>query len=53
MTADYPASASAQYGIGRAYTAAGNPEEAARAFQAALRIDPEFKKATDGLNALR
>ncbi len=51
--ADYPASASAQYGIGRAYTAAGNPEEAARAFQAALRIEPEFKKATDGLNALR
>jgi len=26
---------------------------ATKAFQDALKIDPQFKKATDGLNALR
>ncbi len=51
--ADYPASASAQYGVGRALQAAGDAEGAAKAFHAALQLDPQFKKATDGLNALR
>lgn len=51
--ADYPASASAQFGVGRALQAAGKTDEAAQAFQAALQIDPKFQKATDGLNALR
>jgi tetratricopeptide (TPR) repeat protein len=51
--ADYPASASAQFGLGRALQAAGDIEAAATAFRAALQLDPEFKKATDGLNALR
>lgn len=51
--ADYPMSASAEFGVGRALQAAGKSEEAAQAFREALRIDPKFQKATDGLNALR
>ena len=51
--ADYPNSASAQYGSGRAYKAAGDLQNARVAFQKALQIDPNFKKAADGLNALR
>jgi tetratricopeptide (TPR) repeat protein len=51
--ADYPQSASAQFGLGRAYKAAGDANNAKRAFTRALEIDPNFKKATDGLNALR
>jgi hypothetical protein len=50
---DYPNSASAQYGLGRAYKAAGELEAAKQAFANALKIDSNFKKATDGLNALR
>ena len=51
--ADYPRSASAQYGLGRAYKAAGDLENAQTAFRRAVQIDPGFKKASDGLNALR
>jgi hypothetical protein len=51
--ADYPKSAGAQYGLGRAYKAAGNVATARASFQKALEIDPNFKKASDGLNALR
>ncbi len=51
--ADYPKSASAQFGIGRAYKAAGDATNARACFQKALEIDPSFKKASDGLNALR
>jgi hypothetical protein len=51
--ADYPASASAQFGVGRALQAAGDNDGAAQAFHKALALDPQFKKATDGLNALR
>jgi D-alanyl-D-alanine carboxypeptidase len=50
---DYPTSASAQFGLGRAYNAAGDVENARKAFSRTLQIDPSFKKATDGLNALR
>ncbi len=50
---DYPKSAGAQYGLGRAYHAAGKMNEARAAFEKALQIDPGFKKANDGLNALR
>ncbi len=50
---DYPDSASAQFGLGRALQAAGKRDEARLAFQNALRIDPGFKKANDGLNVLR
>ena len=51
--ADYPASASAQFGLGRALQAAGDKDGAAQTFRKALELDPQFKKATDGLNALR
>ena len=51
--ADYPKSASAQFGVGRAYNAAGDVKNARIHFQKALEIDPNFTKATDGLNALR
>jgi tetratricopeptide (TPR) repeat protein len=50
---DYPQSPSAQYGLGRAYKAAGDVGHARAAFRQALQIDPAFKKASDGLNALR
>jgi hypothetical protein len=50
---DYPQSASAQYGLGRACQAAGDLENARAALQRALQIDPNFKKAADGLDALR
>ena len=50
---DYPQSASARYGLGRAYKAAGDLENAKVSFQRALQIDPKFKKAAEGLNALR
>jgi Tetratricopeptide repeat len=50
---DYPKSASAQFGLGRAYKAAGELANARLHFQRALEIDPTFKKATDGLNALK
>jgi hypothetical protein len=51
--ADYPKSASAQYALGRAYKAAGDAANARASFQKALEIDPNFKKASDGLNAMR
>jgi hypothetical protein len=51
--AQYPDSASAQFGLGRAYQASGDAENARIHFQKALEIDPKFKKANDGLNALR
>jgi hypothetical protein len=51
--ADYPKSASAQFGLGRAYKAAGDAGSARAHFQKALEIDPNFTKASDGLNALR
>jgi hypothetical protein len=51
--ADYPKAASAQFGLGRAYKAAGDTDNARAHFQKALEIDPNFKKASDGLNALR
>lgn len=51
--AAYPQSASAQYGLGRACKAAGNVKNAQAAFRQALRIDPAFKKASEGLDGLR
>ena len=50
---DYPKSASAEFGLGRAYKAAGDAQNARIHFQKALAIDPSFKKASDGLNALK
>jgi hypothetical protein len=51
--ADYPNSASAQFSLGRAYTGKGDLAAARAAFEAALQIDPNFKKASVGLDALR
>ncbi len=51
--ADYPNTASAQFGLGRAYAAAGDTAGATRAFEQALRADPRFTQASDGLKALR
>jgi tetratricopeptide (TPR) repeat protein len=51
--ADYPKSASAEFGLARAYKAAGDLDQARIHFQRALEIDPKFKKASDGLNALK
>jgi hypothetical protein len=51
--ADYPHSASAQFGLGRADEAAGDRSSAKRAFQKALRVDPNFTRASDGLKAVR
>jgi hypothetical protein len=51
--ADYPNSASAQFGLGRAYQGKGDSENARAAFQRALQIDPNFKKASVGLDALK
>jgi Flp pilus assembly protein TadD len=51
--ADYPQSASAQFGLGRAYGAAGQVEEARAAMRRAVEIDPNFTKARKGLDALR
>ncbi len=50
---DYPKSASAEFGLGRAYKAAGDVQNARLHFQKALTIDPSFNKASDGLNALK
>jgi len=51
--ADYIQYPSAQYGLARAYQAAGDVQHARVAFRKALQIDPAYKKASDGLNALR
>ena len=51
--AAHPTSASAQYGLARAYQGAGDSKHARAAFQRALELDPAYKKASDGLNALR
>ena len=51
--ADYPKSANAQFGLARAYKASGDLGQARVHFQKAVEIDPNFKKASDGLNALK
>jgi hypothetical protein len=51
--ADYPNAASAQFGLGRAYAAAGDKAGATRAFELALRADPGYTQASDGLKTLR
>ena len=48
---DYPRVASAHFGLGRAYRAAGREAEAVAQFKAALAIDPTYKRAADALTA--
>lgn len=50
--ADHPKSASAAFGLGRAYSTRGDQEAARHEFQRALRLDPEHRGATRGLAQL-
>jgi len=46
---EHPGSAPAQFGLGRAYRAAGREAEAVARFQKALALDPGFKRAREAL----
>lgn len=50
---DYPQASSAAFGVGRAYSTAGDSTRARDAFERALRLDPNNKRAADALAALR
>ena len=50
--ADYPASASAHFGLGRALVADGDAARASAEFKRALEIDPSYTRAKDALAAL-
>jgi hypothetical protein len=45
----HPTSASAHFGVGRAYRAAGREADALRSFREALRIDPGLRAARDAI----
>ncbi|MGD9643740.1 MAG: kelch repeat-containing protein [Elusimicrobiales bacterium] len=47
-----PQSATLHYGMGRAYAAKGEFDKAAAEFELALKIDPEYEKATADLGRL-
>lgn len=49
---DYPEVASAHFGVGRAYKAAGEPAKARAELERALAIDPAFTRARDALKEL-
>jgi hypothetical protein len=49
--AEYPRSAAARFGLGRAYRAAGREPEAVARFREALAIDPAYRRAIDALAA--
>jgi tetratricopeptide (TPR) repeat protein len=46
---DYPRSAAADFGLGRAYRAAGRTAEAKTQFERALSIDPQYERAKAAL----
>lgn len=48
---DYPNSANAHFGLGRAYRAAGNESSAVDQFRLALKIDPEHKRSVEALKS--
>jgi hypothetical protein len=48
---DYPKSAAAHFGLGRAYRAAGRETEAVAEFRKALALDPDYKRAADALKS--
>jgi len=50
--ADYPNSARAHFGLGRALAAAGLKARAAAEFRRALQLDPTFERARSALEAL-
>jgi len=47
---DYPKSAAAHFGLGRAYRTAGRENDAVAQFRKALSIDPNYKRAADALS---
>ncbi len=49
---DYPSSAEAAFGLGRAYSAAGRKVDARAAYRRALELDPTHQQACRGLEAL-
>lgn len=49
---DYPDSADARYGLGRAFNTAGRKEDAIEQFRAALTIDPDYQRAQSALDDL-
>ena len=49
----HPTSASAHFGVGRAYRAAGREADALRSFREALRIDPGLRPARDAIASPR
>lgn len=49
--ADYPDSADAHFGLGRAYRAAGREADAVERFRAALAIDPTHRRAAEEMAA--
>jgi hypothetical protein len=51
--ADHPNSARAHFGLGRAYQAAGKPEEARVQYRRALAIDPKYQRAREALDAIK
>jgi len=51
--ADYPNSARAHFGLGRALQVSGNKALAAAQYRKALSIDASFSRARDALNALK
>jgi tetratricopeptide (TPR) repeat protein len=52
LVADHPDRANAAFGLGRAYEAAGELERARAEYERALRIDPQHKRALQGLAEL-
>lgn len=50
---DYPKSAMARFGLGRAYKTANRIDEAIAEFKQALEIDPSYKRASDALEAIK
>ena len=51
--AEYPRSAGAAFGLGRAYRTAGDKAQAIAQFRRALAIDSRFKRAADALSAMQ
>jgi hypothetical protein len=50
---DYPKSSTSAFGLGRAYSAAGDTLRARQAFGRALQLDPTNKRAANALESLR
>ena len=51
--ADYPDSAQAHFGLGRALVTSGDKKRGAAEFRKALQLDPTFSKAQSALDAIR